>query len=155
MVVLSQQEYKERKAWRKRVLGVVALAIVAPVVLTWAASLCIRSSGIVAGIFFAVMGLFFGLGLRAKCAIGAVTGGKCTRNINNNNRCNRNATAAPEVPEVPAAAAPESVPVVQYKEQLQTLFSLGFNDVRHNVELLQRCAGDINLVVHTLLNDKQ
>jgi hypothetical protein len=144
VVVLTEASHKERKERRRKVglivgglaLGLVLLAALLPV--------CHRL-GPVCPVFVLAL-------------VGFLAAGICNKHCkaNNNGRCSKGAhtaaapvSSAQPVPQQPAAAEP----AVNFREQLQTLFSLGFKDVRRNVDELQRAGGDLSVAVQALLSE--
>ncbi len=78
----------------------------------------------------------------------------CRRNNNNkNNNCRAEESKQQSKPQQQQQQQPEQGP--QFREQLQTLFDLGFNDVLQNVEQLRLAKGDINIAVQGLLNQNK
>jgi hypothetical protein len=157
IAVVTEAAHKERKQRvKKYVFGGVAVAVAAVLLAVLVKHL---PSCAMRGALWPVLLVVALFGF-----IGAAVGRKnCNRSGNRcrpNAKCTRNATASPQPQsdapvESVTATATAPVSAVNFREQLQTLFTLGFTDVRRSVQELQKAGGDLNVAVQALLNDSK
>jgi hypothetical protein len=150
--VVTEAAHKERKQRvKKYVFGGVAVAVAAVllgVLVKHLPSCAVRGALWPVLLVVALFG-FIGAAVgrkNCKSASRCRPNAKCTRNVN---------TPPQPQSEAPVEAAAAPVSAVNFREQLQTLFTLGFTDVRRNVQELQKAGGDLNVAVQALLNDSK